>query len=136
MTALVIKNLPDDLLARLRERAKANHRSLTKEAMVLLAQGVGYLPVSPAAAEPLATVEAPRSTPLPTIKVAGAAAHPVEAAGSEQDGRDALLAALVKQPDGSYINLLGIDDPLFFEILDNLRTEFRLPEPPDFGGGH
>jgi hypothetical protein len=39
----------------------------------------------------------------------------------------------VKQPDGSFINLLGIDDELFFEALAKIRSEFRPPDPPDFG---
>ena len=36
MSTLVVKNLPDDLHERLRERAQRNHRSVTKEAIVLL----------------------------------------------------------------------------------------------------
>jgi plasmid stability protein len=37
---LSIKNVPDDLLERLRERAKKNHRSLQGELMALLEEGV------------------------------------------------------------------------------------------------
>ena len=40
MSTLVVKNLPDDLHERLRERAQRNHRSVTKEAIVLLEQGM------------------------------------------------------------------------------------------------
>lgn len=105
MTALVIKNLPDDVLVRLKERAKANHRSLTKEAIVLLSNGVGQVAASPAP-------------------------HAIDMA---PDGREALRAALIKQPDGSYINVLGIDDESFFETLDRVRSEIRLPDVPDFG---
>ena len=48
----------------------------------------------------------------------------------------ALRAALVMQPDGSYINLLGIEDEGFFETLDKMRGEFKLPDPIDFGEGN
>ena len=40
MSTLVVKNLPDELHERLRERALRNHRSVTKEAIVLLEQGM------------------------------------------------------------------------------------------------
>lgn len=40
MSTLVVKNVPDELHERLRERAQRNHRSVTKEAIVLLEQGM------------------------------------------------------------------------------------------------
>lgn len=40
MTTLVVKNLPDPLHQRLREQAQRNHRSITKEAIVILEQGL------------------------------------------------------------------------------------------------
>jgi plasmid stability protein len=40
MATLVIKNLPDDLHAKLKQQAEDNRRSLTKEALTLLEQGV------------------------------------------------------------------------------------------------
>ncbi|HWK82399.1 MAG TPA: Arc family DNA-binding protein [Caldimonas sp.] len=40
MSTLVVKNLPDELHERLRQRAQRNHRSVTKEAIVLLEQGM------------------------------------------------------------------------------------------------
>lgn len=40
MATLVIKNFSDDLHARLKDQARRNHRSLTKEAVSLLEQGV------------------------------------------------------------------------------------------------
>jgi plasmid stability protein len=49
MSTLVIKNLPDELHDRLRERAQRNHRSVTKEVIVLLEQGV----LAPAARCPI-----------------------------------------------------------------------------------
>lgn len=112
MTALVIKNLPDAVLTRLKERAKTNHRSLTKEAIVLLERGVESPPEVPA--RPATTTAAPDAA----------------------DGMEALRAALIEQPDGSYINLLGIEDEGFFETLANLRGEFKLPDPIDFGTGN
>ena len=41
------------------------------------------------------------------------------------DGREALRAALVLRPDGTYINLLGIEDPAFFEALEDIRARPR-----------
>lgn len=40
MPSLSIKNVPDDLLARLRARARENHRSLQGELMSILEQAV------------------------------------------------------------------------------------------------
>jgi plasmid stability protein len=49
MSTLVVKNLPDELHERLRERAQRNHRSVTKEAIMLLEQGI----LAPAARRPI-----------------------------------------------------------------------------------
>jgi hypothetical protein len=130
MTALVIKNLPDEVLTRLKERAKANHRSLTKEAIVLLTTGVDQ---PPRARSPL---------PPPYVLPGGSLSiDDIEDAGHARtddswpasDGREALRAALVKQADGSYVNVLGIEDESFFKTLESVRSEFRFPEVPDFG---
>lgn len=40
MGTLVIKNLPDHLHARLKQRAQRNHRSVTKEAVSLIETGL------------------------------------------------------------------------------------------------
>ena len=40
MSTLVVKNLPDQLHDLLRQRAQRNHRSVTKEAIVLIEQGL------------------------------------------------------------------------------------------------
>ncbi len=40
MGTLVIKNLPEDLHARLKEQAQRHHRSVTKEVVNLLEQGL------------------------------------------------------------------------------------------------
>lgn len=49
MATLVIKNLPDALHRKLKERAKRNHRSLTKEAVALIEAVVDDNAVSPEA---------------------------------------------------------------------------------------
>ena len=40
MSTLVIKNLPDDLHARLKDQAERNRRSVTMEAITLIERGV------------------------------------------------------------------------------------------------
>lgn len=40
MSTLVIKNLPEDLHARLREQAERNRRSVTMEAVTLIERGL------------------------------------------------------------------------------------------------
>jgi len=40
MTSLTLKGIPDDLMERLRERARAERRSLTQQALVLLEKGL------------------------------------------------------------------------------------------------
>jgi plasmid stability protein len=40
MSTLVIKNLPEELHARLKEQAQRHHRSVTKEVVNLLEQGL------------------------------------------------------------------------------------------------
>ncbi len=134
MTALVIKNLPDDVLVRLRERAKANQRSLTKEAIVLLSRGVAQVAPLPAH-EPAEAAYMQPGGPLTSGEIEDATRLDEDAPRATPDGREALRAALLKQPDGSYVNLLGIDDASFFDTLDKIRSEFGLPEPPDFGNG-
>jgi plasmid stability protein len=41
MATLVIKNFPDDLHARLKDQAQRHHRSVTKEVVSLVEQGLG-----------------------------------------------------------------------------------------------
>ena len=49
MTSLTLKNLPDELLDRLRVRAREQRRSLNSEAVLLLEQAMSTdLPASPA----------------------------------------------------------------------------------------
>ena len=44
MSALVIKNLPNHLHAQLKQQAQRNHRSLTKEAILLIETGLATYP--------------------------------------------------------------------------------------------
>ncbi len=47
MPTLTIKGLPDDLYRRLKERARANHRSLNREVIVCLEQATTLPVVDP-----------------------------------------------------------------------------------------
>lgn len=49
MAALVIKKLPDEVHRRLKEQAERHHRSMTREAIVILERGLG---MDAGAAEP------------------------------------------------------------------------------------
>lgn len=53
MATLVIKNLPDDLHARLKEQAQRHRRSLTKEAVTLIESGLAQRSVKRLAPRPL-----------------------------------------------------------------------------------
>jgi plasmid stability protein len=53
MSTLVIKNLPDELHARLREQAERNRRSVTKEAVTLIERGLASARVAPELPRPL-----------------------------------------------------------------------------------
>ena len=130
MSTIVVKNFPEELLERLKDRAERNHRSMTKEVIHLLADGIGReeaLPPTPR--RPLPPPVELRSGRMTTIEefdeaVADHAPWPSPA----PDGREALRAALIKQADGSYINVLGIEDEAFFETLDRIRAESRAPD--------
>ncbi len=49
MATLTIKNIPDDLCQRLRERAKQHRRSINSEVIVCLEQVFGAAPLDPVA---------------------------------------------------------------------------------------
>ncbi len=53
MGTLVIKNLPDDLHARLRDQAERNRRSVTKEAVTLIERGLAPMRKAPALGPPI-----------------------------------------------------------------------------------
>lgn len=44
MSTLVVKNLPDTLHKKLKQQARRNHRSVTKEAVSLIEAGVNVAP--------------------------------------------------------------------------------------------
>lgn len=53
MSTLVIKNLPDDLHARLKEQAERNRRSVTMEAITLIEHGIARKRVVPKLSPPI-----------------------------------------------------------------------------------
>ena len=59
----------------------------------------------------------------------GALARAKSAGASRDSEWKAFEAKLQKLPDGSYFNPEGIDDPAFFEALDNIRAESRNWQP-------
>ena len=113
MSTIVVKNIPEGLLQRLKDRAARNHRSMTKEMTHLLA-------VSLAAESPLSAPSERSSAPLEL--------RSDKRAGIEADGREALRAALIEQPDGTFINVLGIDDGAFFDTLERIRADAKSPD--------
>lgn len=135
MAALVLKNLPDGLLDQLKDRARANHRSLTKEAVVLLSSGVARPPETTRPPVHLSPPIALVGGPMSADEIEYATHAGPDDPWPPRDGREALRAALVKQADGSYVNVLGIDDESFFTTLESVRSEIRLPELPDFTDG-
>ena len=126
MSTIVVKNFPDDLHGRLKERAQRNHRSMTKEVVHLIAAGLGG--ELPPLRRPLSPPVALRSAEMATIEATEAAVGD-HFTGPNQapDGREALRAALIKQADGSYVNVLGIEDEAFFDTLDRIRADAHAP---------
>lgn len=143
MATLVIKNLPDDLHARLKAQAERHRRSLTKEAITLIEQGLAPSRQRFKLPSPLRLADGYR----PTIE-------DIEAAIA--DGRDRPIGEkpssltftrageaprtqpwkefknrLQRQPDGSYVNPAGIEDDTFFETLEAIRAENRGLKPRD-----
>jgi plasmid stability protein len=142
MATIVIKNLPDDLHAGLKLQALRHNRSVTKEVITLIESGIAAARRAPQAPPP----DNPSSSKVSTSEVNERALVPRQAANAvaeprpiyaaepaepdrsaEPDGREALRAALVMQADGSYVNVLGIDAAEFFETLNNLRKDVRMP---------
>jgi plasmid stability protein len=127
MATLVIKNLPEGLHARLKLRAEQHRRSLTKEALELIESG---LAAGTGRTGPLPEPVELRSGHAPNIKNIEAAIREIPmSAMPVADPTAALRSALVLQPDGSYVNELGIDDPAFFAALEEIRDSSRREQP-------
>ena len=127
MTTLVIKNFPEELHARLKLQAEHHRRSLTKEAVELIESG---LAVGTGRTGPLPEPVELRSGHAPKVKNIEAAIREIPmSAMPAADPTAALRSALVLQPDGSYVNELGIDDPAFFAALEEIRDSSRREQP-------
>jgi plasmid stability protein len=131
MSTIVVKNFPEELLERLKDRAERNHRSMTKEVVHLVAAGLGSEEASqpPAPRRPPPAPVTLRSGRMISIEdfEAAMADRAIES-GKTPDGREALRAALIKQPDGTYLNVLGIEDGSFFDTLERIRAEAKAPD--------
>jgi len=127
MSTIVVKNFPDELHGRLRQRAERNHRSMTKEVVHLIAAGLGaeepqfHRPPPP-------PVKLKNGTVVTSEKLKAAIADHSTGSSPISDGREALRSALIRQPDGSYVNVLGIEDDGFFDALDRVRTKTPMPD--------
>ena len=62
MSTLVIKNLPDDLHARLKDQAKRNRRSVTQETISLIQVGLVTRRVAPTLPPPIKLKGGPLTT--------------------------------------------------------------------------
>jgi hypothetical protein len=62
MRTLVIKNLPDDLHARLRTQAERNRRSVTQEAISLIESGIVVPRIAPVLPPPIRLAGGPIRT--------------------------------------------------------------------------
>ncbi|MGH8532107.1 MAG: FitA-like ribbon-helix-helix domain-containing protein [Gammaproteobacteria bacterium] len=125
MSTLVIKNLPEDLHARLKEQAQRHHRSVTKEVVSLIESGLG--------------VQRSESELPPPVELKGgpetreeAEAVIAEPARERSEAWQAYFRRLQRRPDGSYYNPDGIDDEAFFEELERFRAESRFPPRDPF----
>jgi len=127
VSTIVVRNFPEDLHDRLKERAERNRRSMTKEVVHLIEAGLGSEP--PPTQRPLPSRVSLNSDRVAAIEeTQPTAADFSTRSAPPPDGRAALRAALIKQPDGSYVNVLGIEDNAFFDALDRIRAEAQAPD--------
>ena len=84
MPTLVVKSLPEPLHTRLREQAHRNHRSITKEAIVILERGLmGRSTAS------IGSGRRPLSSPLPPpLKLKGGPLTTEQIRAAIDDGRE------------------------------------------------
>jgi len=127
MSTIVVKNFPDELHGRLRQRAERNHRSMTKEVVHLIAAGLGA-EEPPFHRPPPPPVKLKNGTVVTSEELKAAIADHSTGSSPISDGREALRSALIRQPDGSYVNVLGIEDDGFFDALDRVRTKTPMPD--------
>lgn len=129
MSTIVVKNFPDELHGRLKQRAERNRRSMTKEVVHLIAAGLGA--EEPHIHRPLPPpVKLDRGKMVTPEEIEAAIADHSAGSSPIPDGREALRSALIKQPDGSYVNVLGIEDDSFFDTLDRIRAGTQMPNVP------
>ena len=127
MTTIVVKNLPEHLHAQLKQRAEQNHRSMNKEVVHLIEAGLEGDAASASMPKPM-TEPVPRRSGRSLAEIEAAIAERMPEPNQATDGRAALRAALIKQSDGSYFNVLGIEDDRFFETLERIRAEAQAPD--------
>lgn len=150
MSTLVVKNLPQELYDKLKQQAERNHRSVTKEIVSLIEASVAEQGSQAARAQPFevrAVDELRQYLPdhlVRELKIRAAQLdrkledvtaefiqHGLETASQQNTGDplQALMRKLVFRADGSVTNPDGIDDPAFFDALDDIRRRSRASEP-------
>ena len=96
--SLSIKDVPEALARRLRERAQRNHRSLQRELMAIVeTAALGPAPAPAPDADPAKRIEEPEASSATAPRHPGKAAG----AGSEAAQADGLLAELDRIVEGS-----------------------------------
>ena len=83
MPTLVVKSLPEPLHTRLREQAHQNHRSITKEAIVILERGLMGLSVAS-----IGSGRRPLSPLPPPLKLKGGPLTTEQIRAAIDDGRE------------------------------------------------
>ena len=83
MPTLVVKSLPEPLHTRLREQALQNHRSITKEAIVILERGLMGLSVAS-----IGSGRRPLSPLPPPLKLKGGPLTTEQIRAAIDDGRE------------------------------------------------
>ncbi len=133
MSTLVIKNLPEELHARLKEQAQRHHRSVTKEVVSLIESGLGVQRSEAELPPPVELKGGPETREeTEAVPRSGPGAGIAEPARERSEAWQAYFRKLQRLPDGSYYNPDGIDDEGFFEELERFRAESRFPHRDPF----